>query len=59
MRTESKKEKGLVDGVCKACAAKTGVLDACKEKGLRLLDDMSGHPSMSAYLDRGYRVITF
>jgi hypothetical protein len=24
-----------------------------------LLDDMSGHPSMSAYLGRGYRVITF
>ena len=53
------KEKDLVDGVCRACAAKTGVLDACKEQALKLLDDMSGHPSMSAYLDRGYQVITF
>ena len=53
------KEKGLVDGVCKACAAKTGVLDACKEQGLRLLDDMSGHPSMSAYLGKGCKLITF
>ncbi len=53
------KEKGLIDGVCKACAAKTGVLDACNNQGLRLLDDMSGHPSMSAYMDRGYKLITF
>ena len=56
---ETVKEKGLVDGACKACCVKTGALDACKEQGLKLLDDMSGHPSISAYLDRGYQVITF
>ncbi len=53
------KEKGLVEGVCKACATKTAVLGACKDQGLRLLDDMSGHPSMSAYIGRGYQIITF
>lgn len=53
------KEKGLVDGACKACATKTAVLGACKDQGLKLLDDMSGHPSMSAYMDQGYQVITF
>ena len=53
------KEKGLVAGVCRACATKTGVLDACEQQGLSLLGDMSGHPAMSAYLDRGYELITF
>jgi hypothetical protein len=53
------KEKGLVAGVCKACATKTGVLEACREQALELLDDMSGHPAVSAYLDRGYELITF
>jgi len=53
------KEKGLVAGVCKACATKTGVLDACKQQALSLIGDMSGHPAMSAYLDDGYELITF
>lgn len=56
---QSVKEKGLVEGVCKACATKTGVLEACRAQALELLADMSGHPSMSAYLDQGYEVITF
>ena len=53
------KEEGLVEGVCKACATKTGVLDSCKQQGLRLLGDMHGHPPMSAYIDEGYELITF
>ncbi|MCP3953220.1 MAG: DsrE family protein [Desulfobacterales bacterium] len=53
------KEKGLVEGVCKACATKTGVLDACRQQGLSLLGDMSGHPAMSAYLNQDYELITF
>ena len=56
---QSVKAKGLVEGVCKACATKTGVLDACEQQGLSLLGDMSGHPAMSAYLDKGYELITF
>ena len=53
------KAQGLVAGVCKACATKTGVIDACREQDLQLLADMSGHPSMSAYLDQGCELITF
>ena len=52
-------EAGLVAGVCKACAAKLGSLDAAKEKNLTLLDDMSGHPRMAAYRDKGFEIITF
>ena len=53
------KEQGLVEGVCKACATKTGVLEACEQQGLQLIGDMKGHPPMSAYLDQGYELITF
>lgn len=52
-------EAGLVEGVCKACSNKLGTLDAAKEQGLTLLDDVSGHPGMSAYRDKGYEIITF
>lgn len=52
-------EAGLVAGVCKGCAAKVGSLAVAKEKGLTLLDDMSGHPSMAAYREKGYEIITF
>jgi len=52
-------EAGLVEGVCKACSSKLGTLEAAKEQNLTLLDDMSGHPGMSAYHDRGYEIITF
>jgi hypothetical protein len=50
---------GLVEGVCKACSSKLGTLEAAKEQGLTLLDDMSGHPGMWAYRDKGYEIITF
>jgi hypothetical protein len=52
-------EAGFVDGVCKACSAKLGTLEAAKEQGLRLLDDMSGHPGMAGYRNRGYEIVTF
>ncbi len=52
-------EAGLVEGVCKACSTKLGTLEAAKGQGLTLLDDMSGHPAMSAYRDQGYEIITF
>jgi len=50
---------GLVAGVCRACSGKLGTLEAAKEQGLTLLDDMSGHPSMAAYRAQGYEIITF
>lgn len=50
-------EAGLVDGVCKACSAKMGVLAYNEASGIRLLDNMSGHPSMFAYVQQGYELI--
>ena len=50
---------GLVEGVCKACSTKLGALEAAKEQRLTLLDDMSGHPGMATYRDKGYEIITF
>jgi len=52
-------EAGLVEGVCKACSSKLGTLEAAKKNGMTLLDDMSGHPGMAAYRDKGYEIITF
>ncbi|MCE1207119.1 MAG: cytoplasmic protein [Spirochaetia bacterium] len=49
----------LVEGVCKGCSTKLGTIEAAKEQGLALLDDMSGHPSIAAYRDKGYEIITF
>ena len=56
---EQAKSKGIVDGVCKGCAHKMGTADEAVKQGLALLDDMSGHPSMSRYIEDGYEVISF
>ena len=53
------REQGLIGGVCRACSVKLGVADAVEGEGLSLVGDMSGHPSMGAYMEKGYRVITF
>ncbi|MBE0428018.1 MAG: DsrE family protein [Nitrospirae bacterium] len=53
------KEKKLIDGVCRACSHKMGTLKDAEAQGLRLLDDMSGHPSMANYKEQGFEVITF
>ena len=50
---------GIIEGVCKACSNKMGVLEAVEAQGLRLLGDMSGHPAMGEYMDKGYEIITF
>ena len=53
------REKGLLDGACKACSIKLGVDKAVQDAGVPLIGDMNGHPSMGTYLDAGYRIITF
>ncbi len=53
------KSHNLIDGVCKGCAHKMGTVDEAVRQGLNLLDDMSGHPSISRYIDDGYTVISF
>ena len=50
---------GLVDGVCLACATKTGAADTARQLGLKLLDEMNGHPSMAAYRRAGCELVTF
>ncbi len=49
----------LVDGVCKACSNKMGTLASAEDQKLKLLDEMSGHPSMARYMAEGFEVITF
>jgi hypothetical protein len=53
------KSLGLIGGACKACSTKMGVLDAIKREGIPVLDEMSGHASMTRYLEEGFEVITF
>lgn len=52
------REAGLFACVCKACSAKMGVLDYNATCGIPFGEDMSGHPSMSAFLEQGFRVLT-
>ena len=56
---ENAKKQGIVEGVCKGCAHKMGTIDEANRQGLALLDDMSGHPSMSGYIESGFEVISF
>ena len=53
------KKLDLVDGACKACSNKMGVIEAVREEGLPLLGDMTGHPGMARYQDEGFEIITF
>ncbi len=53
------REAGLVAGVCKACAQKMGGLEAARDQGLTILEDMSGHAGMALYILEGYQIITF
>ena len=53
------KAAGLIDCVCKACAAKMGALPGVEAQGLPLCGEMKGHPSMARYIDAGYEIITF
>jgi len=53
------KQLQLVDGACKACSQKMGTDRDAQAQGLVLLDDMTGHPAMAAYRERGFEIITF
>ena len=48
----------LIDCVCRACSAKMGVLEYNERSGLNIGGEMSGHPSMSKYIENGYEIIT-
>ncbi len=52
------REKNLFDSICKACSAKMGVLEYNEKTGIPVNGDMSGHPSMNDYIEKGYQLIT-
>jgi hypothetical protein len=53
------KEGGLIDCVCRACSNKMGSLESAEAQGLPVGGELKGHPSMSAYIDKGYTIVTF
>ncbi len=53
------KTLGILHGACKACSIKLGVEKAIEEEGIPLIGDMSGHPSMGSFIEKGYEIITF
>jgi len=53
------KKMGIIDCVCQACAAKTGSLESAKTQKLPLCSEMSGHPSISKYIEDGYEILIF
>jgi hypothetical protein len=53
------KDRGLIAGACKACSAKLGKTEAVQAEGLPLLAEAMGHPSMAAWREQGFEVLTF
>ena len=53
------REKGLIDGACRACSNKLGVAADIEAEQIPLIGEMSGHPAMSEYVEKGYTVLTF
>ena len=53
------KDAGLIDCVCKNCAAKMGALDEARRQKLTVKDDVFGHPGLSTYIEAGYQIISF
>jgi len=53
------REKGLIDCVCKACAAKMEGLEAAEAQGLPICGEMKGHLSLARYIEDGYEVLSF
>jgi len=53
------KERNLFIGSCRACSNKLVAIEALEEENIPLVGEMMGHPAMSEYLQKGYRIITF
>jgi hypothetical protein len=53
------KDKQLILGACKACSNKLGAVVAIQKENIPLIGSMSGHPSISEYVEKGYTIITF
>ena len=50
-------DKGLIAGVCRACAKQLGALEDVQALGLPLLQDMSGHAGMRPFVEQGYDIV--
>ncbi len=59
MLYEKAKKAGIIHGACRACSVKLGVDKDIEAQQIPFIDDMSGHPSMAAFIEKGYEVITF
>ncbi len=53
------KSLGILHGACKACSIKLKVDKEIEKEGVPLIGDMSGHPSMGSFMEKGYQIITF
>jgi hypothetical protein len=53
------KKLGILHGACKACSIKLKVEQEIESQGIPFLGDMSGHPSMGSFMEKGFQVITF
>lgn len=53
------KTLGLFSGACRACSVKLKVDKDIGAQGIPFIDDMSGHPSMATFIEKGYEIITF
>ncbi len=56
---EKLKQGGLVAGVCRACSTQMGTAKSATQQGLKLLDHMAGHPSLSEFQDQGFEILIF
>jgi len=53
------KQKGLFLGACRACSQKLQMTEAITKENLPLIGEMSGHPAISEYMEKGYTILTF
>ncbi len=56
---EKAKGLGIFYGACRACSIKLKVDKDIEKEKIPLTGDMSGHPSMGSFMEKGYEVITF
>ncbi|MBD3197279.1 MAG: cytoplasmic protein [Candidatus Lokiarchaeota archaeon] len=52
-------DSGLIDCFCKACSNMMETLDIVEKLEFPTCSEMSGHPSMLKYIEKGYEIITF
>lgn len=53
------KDLGILYGACMACSKKLKVNKEIEALGVPLVGDMSAHPSMGSFIEKGYHIITF